>query len=708
MDPSSPETPRRNSDIDFNDVFGGPPLRPSIQETRYGFGENRRIDEPVVAASARNPWSGLSEKPVFGEEEMARRRRSKSDFFYDIFRGKESLSTSRKYEMKDPFAPGSQLMGPARPLPPKPEPFGSSSPAHFRHPSLPAKLNIGMDLPTFGSSPQTTSKSKGGSSNGLSYYSSSPMSKFSGQANQDKKEPRNGFQSWYCFSKGNEESTNLTKYVETERKGNSNEDSSSFEISKNGSRFHFSIYKWANKGGVPVANPLRGSDRRKEKDKLQRSSSANGWIAHESIAKEPKDIRHNRFYSFNGRSSNCKSFRVEHAKNENAGSLINSRNDGELSRIIEEDNITKSESEIINDLKSTDLLFDNDNDDERGNGEITKNSGSKDILEMNAKKLSEILDGKNTKKQDVKKRATSNVETSATSVKHSPRKSWDNGKARVRGKVKELIKIFNQDASSRSRTGAALSENHGSSRKERDKVNPETEPNISMNKRVEKIQLNGVIKKKSNSDIPVANDMCNGASEKKLNSSVKDTVSDDSKTIVEDPAELFEDGFLVCDSSVSKAEVTCFHFMSICTFPDGWEEIILAEPLLSWFTLAYEQIEDLAPEENNLPQFGSDPEEIKAIDDKIQRWSNGKQSNIRSLLSTLQYVLWPGCGWKPVPLVDIIEGPAVKRTYQKALLCLHPDKLQQKGAASDQKYIAQKVFDILQDAWTHFNSLASV
>ncbi|KAK8580919.1 hypothetical protein V6N13_143977 [Hibiscus sabdariffa] len=685
MDPSSPETPRRNSDIDFNDVFGGPPLRPSIQETRYGFDENRRIDEPAVAASARNPWSGLSEKPVFGEEEMARRRRSKSDFFYDIFRGKESSSTSRKYEMKDPFAPGSQLMGPGRPLPPKPEPFGSSSPAHFRHPSLPAKLNIGMDLPTSSSSPQTTLKSKGGSSNGLSYYFSSPMSKFSGQANQDKEEPRNGFQSWYCFSKGNEESTNLTKYVETERKGNSNEDSSSSEISKNGSRFHFSIYKWANKGGVPVANPLRGSDRRKEKDKLQRSSSANGWIAHESIAKEPKDKPHNRFYSFNGRSSNCKSFRVEHDKNENADSLLNSINDGELSRIIEEDNITKSESEIIDELKSTvknvskgevsavgnvthkpqpkptNLLF--DNDDERGNGEITKNSGSKDILEMNAKKLSEILDGKNSKKQDVKKTDTSNVETSATSVKHSPRKSWDNGKARVREKVKELINIFNQDASSRPRTGAALSENHGSSRKEKDEVNPETEPNISMNKRVEKIQLNGVIKKKSNSDIPVANDMCNGASEKKLNSSIKDTVSDDSKTIVEDPAELFEDGFLV---------------------------------------------EDLAPEENNLPQFGSDPEEIKAIDDKIQRWSNGKQGNIRSLLSTLQYVLWPGSGWKPVPLVDIIEGPAVKRSYQKALLCLHPDKLQQKGAASDQKYIAQQVFDILQDAWTHFNSLASV
>lgn len=59
-------------------------------------------------------------------------------------------------------------------------------------------------------------------------------------------------------------------------------------------------------------------------------------------------------------------------------------------------------------------------------------------------------------------------------------------------------------------------------------------------------------------------------------------------------------------------------------------------------------------------------------------------------------VLWAESGWKPVPLVDIVEGNAVKRAYQRALLCLHPDKLQQKGAASHQKYIAEKVFDILQ------------
>ncbi|GKV29875.1 hypothetical protein SLEP1_g38754 [Rubroshorea leprosula] len=99
---------------------------------------------------------------------------------------------------------------------------------------------------------------------------------------------------------------------------------------------------------------------------------------------------------------------------------------------------------------------------------------------------------------------------------------------------------------------------------------------------------------------------------------------------------------------------------------------------------------------------------MQVIESKIRQWSNGKLGNIRSLLSTLQYVLWPDSGWKPVPLMDIIEGNAVKRSYQRALLCLHPDKLQQKGANLQQKYTAEKVFDILQDAWTHFSSLGSV
>lgn len=104
----------------------------------------------------------------------------------------------------------------------------------------------------------------------------------------------------------------------------------------------------------------------------------------------------------------------------------------------------------------------------------------------------------------------------------------------------------------------------------------------------------------------------------------------------------------------------------------------------------------------------SDQDELKSIDAKIRQWSSEKEGNIRSLLSTLQFVLWPESGWKPVPLVDIIEGPSVKKAYQKALLRLHPDKLQQKGATKYQKYTAEKIFDIMQEAWDQFNSTSQI
>ncbi|VAI08758.1 unnamed protein product [Triticum turgidum subsp. durum] len=104
-------------------------------------------------------------------------------------------------------------------------------------------------------------------------------------------------------------------------------------------------------------------------------------------------------------------------------------------------------------------------------------------------------------------------------------------------------------------------------------------------------------------------------------------------------------------------------------------------------------------DEDQILQDDNEKEQIKISQSKIREWSKGKEGNIRSLLSTLQYVLWPESGWKPVPLVNIIEGAAVKKAYQKALLCLHPDKLQQRGAAMHQKYIAEKVFEILQVPW---------
>lgn len=59
-------------------------------------------------------------------------------------------------------------------------------------------------------------------------------------------------------------------------------------------------------------------------------------------------------------------------------------------------------------------------------------------------------------------------------------------------------------------------------------------------------------------------------------------------------------------------------------------------------------------------------------------------------------VLWSDCGWEPVSLTDLITSGSVKKVYRKATLFVHPDKVQQKGATVEQKYTAEKVFDVLK------------
>ncbi|KAI3825114.1 hypothetical protein L1987_06590 [Smallanthus sonchifolius] len=58
-------------------------------------------------------------------------------------------------------------------------------------------------------------------------------------------------------------------------------------------------------------------------------------------------------------------------------------------------------------------------------------------------------------------------------------------------------------------------------------------------------------------------------------------------------------------------------------------------------------------------------------------------------------VLCAGSGWQPISLNDLIISTAVKKAYYKVMLCVHPDKVQHKGANVLQKYIAENVFDLL-------------
>ncbi|XP_058199756.1 uncharacterized protein LOC131314867 isoform X6 [Rhododendron vialii] len=96
--------------------------------------------------------------------------------------------------------------------------------------------------------------------------------------------------------------------------------------------------------------------------------------------------------------------------------------------------------------------------------------------------------------------------------------------------------------------------------------------------------------------------------------------------------------------------------------------------------------------------------EMELPETEIMSWSAGKESNIRLLLSTLHHILWPNSGWYAIPLTNLVENSQVKRAYQKARLCLHPDKLQQRGATMKQKCVAEKAFSVLQEAWAAYIS----
>ncbi|XVF25422.1 hypothetical protein REPUB_Repub13aG0211000 [Reevesia pubescens] len=114
-----------------------------------------------------------------------------------------------------------------------------------------------------------------------------------------------------------------------------------------------------------------------------------------------------------------------------------------------------------------------------------------------------------------------------------------------------------------------------------------------------------------------------------------------------------------------------------------------------------EQKKSKAEEEKEISE---EPIKMWLLDEDVKLWSSGKENNIRVLLSTLHHILWPNSGWHMIPLTSLTESSQVKKAYQKARLCLHPDKLQQRGSTPSQKYVAEKAFSILQDAWAAFIS----
>ncbi|XP_049742474.1 cyclin-G-associated kinase isoform X1 [Elephas maximus indicus] len=95
----------------------------------------------------------------------------------------------------------------------------------------------------------------------------------------------------------------------------------------------------------------------------------------------------------------------------------------------------------------------------------------------------------------------------------------------------------------------------------------------------------------------------------------------------------------------------------------------------------------------------TDPLKLKLLD-----WIEGKERNIRALLSTLHTVLWDGeVRWTPVSMADLVTPSQVKKHYRRAVLVVHPDK----AAGQPYEQHAKLIFMELNDAWSEFENQGS-
>lgn len=63
------------------------------------------------------------------------------------------------------------------------------------------------------------------------------------------------------------------------------------------------------------------------------------------------------------------------------------------------------------------------------------------------------------------------------------------------------------------------------------------------------------------------------------------------------------------------------------------------------------------------------------VDGRLTAWKDGKETNIRALIASLDTVLWPELGWQKVGMHELVTPAQVKIRYTKAIAKLHPDKV---------------------------------
>lgn len=71
------------------------------------------------------------------------------------------------------------------------------------------------------------------------------------------------------------------------------------------------------------------------------------------------------------------------------------------------------------------------------------------------------------------------------------------------------------------------------------------------------------------------------------------------------------------------------------------------------------------------------------------------------MLGSLHEVLWPRAlaNWKKLSLADLVDEAHIKKSYHKALLLVHPDKVKNNGGSLEEVATAEMIFDLLKEAF---------
>ncbi|TKY75137.1 J domain-containing protein [Spatholobus suberectus] len=564
-----------NLEIDFNDVFGGPPRRSSGNEARQSVSESKDWSEEEGERGWCR-WPPQREKPVFGEDSGNQRRRypnKNNDFFDDIFGGEESVgvcSTPKKCG-GEPF----MLSRVSSPLPSAADPVGSSA---LSIPfSLPAKLTNGVDLQTFGSPTRSRNPLNNinvgiVASNGLG-LSDSHLSRFSSQASQ-RKELKNDLKP-HRQSLLSQEFSNSSISDKADKGSIMKQDISISEVSSSASngQFHFSIYKWASKG-VPMRMPLRTDRTSKTKDKvkLERCSSAKEWTVNEITTQNPiayngsslmnnrkQDVSTTSTATENGADSNQIVEQVVSAKAQSdpssspqtvtkdvpASSISRDTRAVELSTHSTSEICFSGKTEPARETQKVEpkpLHFLLKESDEKLDNDAMITREREENRMKSKKKLSAVFDvTMNPMKQEEKTVFLRDVGRSKATSQGSLRLGENTGKGLVIGKVKEFARIFNQEAVAKPKVDSK-SRPQGSTYKHRDALSTKNE-----------VKGGPEQSKKENSDIETTNISAN-------NLSHQDDISapgipDISFAVIGDKDESFHGNFLIQVLTQDEGEV---------------------------------------------------------------------------------------------------------------------------------------------------------